>query len=148
MLAGTRSFSSFDHPGCKAEIPGALKGYVVQGVRVNVAGGRPPHKPLWRLPRRKWCWYIRTMGSTPYPSIANLPSAFAAACRLSRTEGELFERCRVALVRRFQSELIWFTLAAPGESLPRIGPAEGFGQAQEVARLASGETEVFIHADP
>src|SRR5436190_22953358 len=88
------------------------------------------------------------MGSSPPPSVTTLPSAFAAACRLSRTEGELFERCRVALVRRFQSELIWFTLVAPGESLPRIGPAEGFGQAQEVARLASGETEVFIHADP
>src|SRR2546428_861411 len=87
------------------------------------------------------------MASTP-PALATLPSAFAAACRLSRTEGELFERCRVALVRRFQSELIWFTLVSPGESLPRIGPGAGFGQAQEVARLASGETEVLILADP
>src|SRR5262245_48232260 len=45
------------------------------------------------------------MASTPPTALATLPSAFAAACRLSRTEGELFERCRVALVRRFQSEL-------------------------------------------
>src|SRR3954464_3232448 len=87
------------------------------------------------------------MGLTPYPSLVTLPSAFAAACRLSRTEGELFERCRVALVRRFQSELIWFSMVSPGESLPRVGPADGFGEAQEVARLASGETEVLIHAD-
>jgi hypothetical protein len=88
------------------------------------------------------------MALTPSTALNTLPSAFAAACRLSRTEGELFERCRVALVRRFQSELIWFTLMSPGESLPRIGPAAGFGEAQEVARLASGETEVLIHADP
>ena len=62
--------------------------------------------------------------------------------------GELFERCRVALVRRFQSELIWLTLVSPNESLPRVGPAKGFEAAQEVARLGSGETEVVIHADP
>src|SRR3954468_21371937 len=88
------------------------------------------------------------MGLTPYPSIATLPSAFAAACRLSRTDGELFERCRVALVRRFQSERIWFTLASPTESIPRVGPTTGFTSALEVARLTSGETEVIIHADP
>ncbi len=87
------------------------------------------------------------MALTPTTALANLPSAFAAACRLSRTEGELFERCRVALVRRFQSERIWFTLTSPTETVPRIGPAEGFEEAVEVARLASGETEVVIHAD-
>src|SRR3954470_4818107 len=87
------------------------------------------------------------MGSTPSPSIANLPSAFAAACRLSRTEGELFERCRVALVRRFQSEHIWLTLVSPSDQIPRVGPARGFEASQEVARLGSGETEVVIHAD-
>src|SRR5919107_723772 len=88
------------------------------------------------------------MGLTPYPSLATLPSAFAAACRLTRTEGELFERCRIALVRRFQSERIWFTLASPTESPPRVGPAAGFEEGLEVARLASGQTEVVIHADP
>jgi len=86
------------------------------------------------------------MASTP-PTLATLPSAFAAACRLSRTEGELFERCRVALVRRFQSESIWLTLISPTEQLPRVGPGKGFDGAQEVARLGSGETEVVIHAD-
>src|SRR3954462_10090921 len=93
------------------------------------------------------CLYVRGMGLTPQ-SIATLPSAFAAACRLSRTDGELFERCRVALVRRFQSERIWFSLVSPTESLPRIGPAAGLENAVELARLASGETEVVIHADP
>jgi hypothetical protein len=88
------------------------------------------------------------MGLTPHPSLATLPSAFAAACRLSRTEGELFERCRIALVRRFQSERIWFTLTSPSETLPRVGPAAGFEDAVEVARLGSGQTEVVIHADP
>ena len=88
------------------------------------------------------------MGLTPYPSLATIPTAFAAACRLSRTDGELFERCRVALVRRFQSERIWFNLVSPAETLPKVGPAAGFEDAVEVARLASGETEVVIHADP
>ena len=88
------------------------------------------------------------MGLTPSPSLATLPSAFAAACRLSRTDGELFERCRVALVRRFQSERIWFTMVSPAEALPRVGPSTGFEEASEVARLASGETEVVIHAEP
>jgi diguanylate cyclase (GGDEF)-like protein len=88
------------------------------------------------------------MGLTPSPSLATLPSAFAAACRLSRTEGELFERCRVALVRRFQSEQIWFSLVSRGESIPPVGPAHGFETAVEVVRLTSGETEVVIHADP
>src|ERR687897_3098304 len=87
------------------------------------------------------------MASTP-AALVNLPSAFAAACRLSRTEGELFERCRVALVRRFQSERIWFNLTSPAESLARVGPAAGFEDAVEVARMASGQTEVIIHADP
>src|SRR5437867_13181841 len=88
------------------------------------------------------------MGLTPYPSLATLPSAFAAACRLSRTEGELFERCRIALVRRFQSERIWFTLTSPTEALPRVGPTAGFEHGLEAARLASGETEVVIDAAP
>src|SRR5688500_16832123 len=88
------------------------------------------------------------MGLTPSPSLASLPSAFAAACRLSRTDGELFERCRVALVRRFNSERIWFTVTSPTEVLPRVGPNTGFDEGLEVARLGSGETEVAIHAEP
>jgi diguanylate cyclase (GGDEF)-like protein len=89
------------------------------------------------------------MGLSPTASaLATLPSAFAAACRLSRTDGELFERCRAALVRRFRSERIWLSVHAPSSAIPRIGPAEGFETATEVARLASGDTEVVICADP
>ena len=82
-------------------------------------------------------------------ALATLPSAFAAACRLSRTEGELFERCRVALVRRFQSERIWLDARlARRDHCPGWGRPSGFEDAAEVARLGSGETEVVIHADP
>jgi diguanylate cyclase (GGDEF)-like protein len=88
------------------------------------------------------------MALPPATTLNNLPSAFAAACRLSRTEGELFERCRMALVRRFQSEHIWFSVVSPTEALPRVGPEDGFDQAVEAARLGSGETVVVIHADP
>lgn len=89
------------------------------------------------------------MGLMPTPSaLASLPSAFAAACRLSRTDGELLERCRAALVQRFQSERIWFTLAAPEGALPRMGPAEGFEAAVEVARLKTFETEAVVFAHP
>ena len=101
-----------------------------------------------RSPAEKGTGTLGIMGSTPHPSIANLPSAFAAACRLSRTEGELFERCRVALVRRFQSERIWLSITSPTNSSGRVGPSVGFEDAAEVARLASGQTEVAIHADP
>src|SRR4029453_19551095 len=88
------------------------------------------------------------MASTPPAALATLPSAFAPAWRLSRTEGELFERCRVALVRPFQSERIWLSITSPTNSAARVGPSVGFEDAAEVARLGSGETEVAIHADP
>src|SRR5919112_5540210 len=88
------------------------------------------------------------MALPPATTLSNLPSAFAAACRLSRSEGELFERCRMALVRRFQSESIWFTVVSPTETVPRIGPPDGFQDAVEAGRLGSGETEVIIHAEP
>ncbi len=92
--------------------------------------------------------YNSGMGPTPSTALATLPSAFAAACRLSRTDGELFERCRAALVRRFHDERIWFTVTGPSVAAARVGPADGFDTAVEVARLASGETEIVIHADP
>jgi diguanylate cyclase (GGDEF)-like protein len=86
--------------------------------------------------------------STTNSTLATIPSAFAAACRLSRTDGELLERCRMALVRRFRSEQIWFALADATGEQPDAGPAEGRETAVEVARLATGETELIIRADP
>src|SRR4051794_40578188 len=88
------------------------------------------------------------MGSAPSSSIVNLPSAFAAACLLSRTERELFEPCRVALVRRFQSGRIWLGITSPTLSPARVGASIGFEDSAEVAGLAGGEPEVVIHADP
>jgi len=90
---------------------------------------------------------IHPMALPPAVSLAAIPSAFAAACRLSRTDGELFERCRSVLVRRFGSEQIWFTVTTPSGSLPRVGAADGFESSAEVARLATGETEVVISAE-
>lgn len=89
------------------------------------------------------------MVQPPIPSgLANLPSAFASACRLSRTDGELLERCRLALVSRFRSEQVWLTLVLPTGELSRVGPRDGFEQAVEAARLKTGDTEVAVHADP
>jgi diguanylate cyclase (GGDEF)-like protein len=88
------------------------------------------------------------MGLTPVPgALASLPSAFAAACRLSRTEGELLERCRAALVQRFHSERIWLCITAPEPEISRVGPAEGFDAAVEVVRIQSGETAAAISTD-
>lgn len=89
------------------------------------------------------------MDLSPSTSVlSSLPSAFAAACRLSRTDGELLEHCREALVRRFSSEKIWFSVTGPSGLLPSIGDAKGHEQGVEVARLANGEINVVITADP
>lgn len=80
------------------------------------------------------------------PTSASLPSAFAAACRHARTDGELFDRCREALVRRFGSEEIWFSVTSPGSLMPLIPAPEWLPRGVEVIRLSSGQTEVGILA--
>jgi len=80
--------------------------------------------------------------------LSHLPSAFAAACRSARTDGELFERCRTFLVQRFLSEKIWFVITGPAAPIPRVGPVDGYEQAVQVAKLSSGATEVAVLADP
>jgi diguanylate cyclase (GGDEF)-like protein len=80
--------------------------------------------------------------------LSNLSSAFAAACQSARTEGELFERCRAILVQRLQSEAIWIGITSPNAAFPRVGPAQGFDDAVEVARLTSGATVVVVSAEP
>ncbi len=81
-------------------------------------------------------------------TLGTLPSAFAAACRLSRNDAELFERCRDALVLRFNSTAIWFEITTPQGALPRVGPAEVTSNSLEVARIRSGETQVVIRSGP
>jgi diguanylate cyclase (GGDEF)-like protein len=86
--------------------------------------------------------------SSASPSLASLPSAFAAACRQARSDGELFERCREALVRRFGSDRIWFSIQSPGTPVPSLPPPEWLTSAVEIVRLSSGQTEIAIVADP
>lgn len=89
------------------------------------------------------------MDASPTLSVlATLPSDFAAACRHSRTDSELFERCREALVRRFNSERIWLSVANPGGPRPLAPAPDWLPEGRVVARLSSGQTEVVIHADP
>lgn len=85
---------------------------------------------------------------TAISGLASLPSAFAAACRIATSDSELFERCREALVRRYGSERIWFQVASPGVRIPLPSPPGWTEGAREVVRLASGQTEIAIVADP
>lgn len=86
------------------------------------------------------------MASSLTPTVANLPSAFAAACRQARSDVELFERCRDILVQRFESEQVWLVVRTAGGPVRRIGDAEGFESAVEVGHCESGETELAILA--
>ena len=81
-------------------------------------------------------------------ALSSLPSAFAAACRVARTDSELFQRCRDVLVERFESERIWLSVEQPGKRADRIGGPEGAPEALEVSRAMSGETELVIYAAP
>ena len=81
-------------------------------------------------------------------SLESLPSAFAAACRVARSDSELFERCREVLVQRFDSDQIWLSVVKNGSGTARIGGRDGFPGAIEVSRASSGETELVILAAP
>jgi diguanylate cyclase (GGDEF)-like protein len=81
-------------------------------------------------------------------ALASLPSAFAAACRHSRTDGELFQHCRDALTQRFQTDEIWFSVKTPSGLTPIAPPPAWLSTAVEVARMTSGETEVVVWAGP
>ncbi len=51
------------------------------------------------------------------------------------------------MVERFGSEQVWFTIGSKRGTDRRVGAAAGYEDAREVARLASGETELTITAD-
>ena len=87
-------------------------------------------------------------GSTALSSLGSLPGAFAAACRLARNDSELFERCREAMVQRFGSERIWFSVTSPDSLVSLTPPPEWLARAIEVIRLTSGQTELVIQAEP
>ena len=88
------------------------------------------------------------MPSEVSPSIANLPPAFAAACRQAKSQSELLERCRDVLVQRFESDHIWFAISNGEAPARRLGGSEGFREAVEVGRIAIGQTELGILASP
>jgi diguanylate cyclase (GGDEF)-like protein len=81
------------------------------------------------------------------PALASPPSAFAAACRHARSDSELFERCRAALVQRFGSERIWIRVTTPGTAVPPVPAPDWLTNAIEVIRLSSGQTEIAIFAE-
>jgi len=89
------------------------------------------------------------MESSLYLSaLATLPSAFAAACRQARSDSELFQRCREALIRRFNTEEIWFTVHSPNGLVPVEPAPPWLASAVEVGRMSSGQTQVVISAGP
>ncbi len=80
--------------------------------------------------------------------LASLPSAFATACRHARSDTELFERCREALARRFNSDRIWLSVTSPNTLMTLLPPPDWLSGAVEVVRLGSGQTDVGIYAEP
>jgi diguanylate cyclase (GGDEF)-like protein len=88
------------------------------------------------------------MPSTSLDRSVSLPSAFAAACRMARSDSELFERCRQALTRRFEGESIWLQIHREGSRPERIGGPDGFESAIEVSRCGSGSTQVAVLTSP
>jgi diguanylate cyclase (GGDEF)-like protein len=89
------------------------------------------------------------MTSPLVPSLlGSLSSAIAAASHQARTEVELYERCREALVRAFGSDAIWLTVTAP-TGTARVGPETlPFAEAEEAFRCRNGETELALHCAP
>lgn len=89
------------------------------------------------------------MTSPLVPSVlGGLTSAVAAACHQARTEVELYQRCRDALVRTFGNEALWLTVTAP-TGTARVGPdTPDFADALEIFRCRAGETELVVHCDP
>ena len=79
------------------------------------------------------------MTSPLVPSLlGSLSSAIAAASHQARTEVELYERCREALVRAFGSDAIWLTVTAP-TGTARVGPETlRFAEAEEAFRCRNG----------
>src|SRR5262245_18991927 len=81
-------------------------------------------------------------------TIASVPGAFAQAGRQSRTEGELFERCRRVIASRLGSDLVWITVRGGGRPDLVIGSSPLGEPVTELARLTTGETEIIVTTAP
>src|SRR5437867_8289208 len=87
------------------------------------------------------------MGIPPQtPVLGGLPMAFAQACRQARSDMDLLDRCREALIQQFDNKEIYFTLSTSGREV-RQGPEATDGPGLvEVCRCTVGETELRITA--
>jgi diguanylate cyclase (GGDEF)-like protein len=79
-------------------------------------------------------------------TVSGLPSAFAQACRQSRSEPELLERCRRELCERFQTDEIWVVVRAPGSDSQEMGPPANGREVVEAARWTAGGAEIVIRS--
>ena len=73
-----------------------------------------------------------------------LTSAFALACRQSRTEGELLERCRRLLAERLQTDHVWLSVQTCDQPAQLIGPdPEGRPLAELIRQINGGSTIII-----
>jgi len=77
-------------------------------------------------------------------SVSSLPGAFAQACRQSRSEPELLERCRRELADRLESTEVWLAVSGNSGEPTRYGPATDSSQSVEVARWTTGSTSIAV----
>jgi diguanylate cyclase (GGDEF)-like protein len=77
-------------------------------------------------------------------ALEGLSSAFAMACRQSRTEGELLERCRRVLAERLQTDHVWLAVRAGDQPETRVGPDADGVELNELARHGYGATSIVI----
>jgi diguanylate cyclase (GGDEF)-like protein len=86
--------------------------------------------------------------STMPTVLGGLSTAFAAACRQARNDGEVYDRCRQALARLYGSDAIWLAVTTP-TGTTQVGPASPpAGEPAEVFRCQSGDTAVAVHSAP
>jgi len=81
-------------------------------------------------------------------SVSSLPSAFALACRLSRTEPELLERCRRELADRFNTDQVWLVVESAGTLPIRLGPDSQRTDLVEVSRWSGSPTGITVLTVP
>src|SRR5947208_10979170 len=87
------------------------------------------------------------MGVQPQtPVLGGLPMAFAQACRQARSDVELLDRCREALIQQFNNDEIYFSVSAAGREIRQAGEATDSPGLVEVCRCTVGETELRITA--
>ena len=67
---------------------------------------------------------------------------------MARSEAELFERCRSALVRHFRTDRVWLMVHTGVGGPTRIGPDDATVEEVEVAGFCAGAVRVAVAAEP